>query len=400
MSYIIFENAGEIDPLLIKTFGVSVKESDSPIGFFGTGLKYALAILLRTGHEVSIQAGERVLAFGRQTATLRGKAFNLVTMDGEPLGFTDEVGKTWDVWMAYREIYCNAKDEGGSVYEAEEAPAPQSGVTRIIVKGEDFVREHGRRSAFILIGKPLFTLDGCDVYSGETQSVFYRGVAVYRMQGDQRSRYTYNVTRSIELTEDRTAKYPILLPMHLATSIIGAEDEGFLRDLLVLSNSYYEHHFDFSSSGVWGTPKPAPQFLKAVATLATTRVGRVNVSAAMRYQTETRALLTPGKTELRGSEAEALKRATAFCDNLGFPVERYPITVTDTLGPGILGMAKDGHIYLSRQALMQGTKRTCSTLIEEYIHLHYGYADETREFEDFLIDRIVSLGEEMHGETL
>ena len=62
--YVIFENPGEIDPLAIRTFGVSVKEGDNPIGFFGTGLKYALAILLRTGHQVSMQAGELTLAFG------------------------------------------------------------------------------------------------------------------------------------------------------------------------------------------------------------------------------------------------------------------------------------------------------------------------------------------------
>ena len=36
---IVFENPGEIDVAAISTFGVSVKETDNPIGFFGTGLK-------------------------------------------------------------------------------------------------------------------------------------------------------------------------------------------------------------------------------------------------------------------------------------------------------------------------------------------------------------------------
>jgi hypothetical protein len=47
---VVFENPGEIDAAAIRTFGVSVKEGENPIGFFGTGLKYAIAILLRTGH--------------------------------------------------------------------------------------------------------------------------------------------------------------------------------------------------------------------------------------------------------------------------------------------------------------------------------------------------------------
>lgn len=46
---IIFRNAGTIDPKSITTFGVSSKENPGAIGFFGTGLKYALAILLRHG---------------------------------------------------------------------------------------------------------------------------------------------------------------------------------------------------------------------------------------------------------------------------------------------------------------------------------------------------------------
>lgn len=44
---IIFRNKGVIDPKSITTFGVSSKENPGAIGFFGTGLKYAIAILLR-----------------------------------------------------------------------------------------------------------------------------------------------------------------------------------------------------------------------------------------------------------------------------------------------------------------------------------------------------------------
>lgn len=35
MSYVVFENAGEIDARSIKTFGVSVKEGENPIGLKG-----------------------------------------------------------------------------------------------------------------------------------------------------------------------------------------------------------------------------------------------------------------------------------------------------------------------------------------------------------------------------
>jgi hypothetical protein len=157
--HVIFENDGEIDAAAIRTFGVSVKQGDNPIGFFGTGLKYALAILLRTGHSVAIQSGLEKHRFALKDVTIRGETFQVVTMNRRELGFTTQVGKTWELWMAYRELYCNCKDEGGSVFIADQPRKPVSGKTRIIVGGDDFLAEHDRRSTFILLGEPMLKLD-------------------------------------------------------------------------------------------------------------------------------------------------------------------------------------------------------------------------------------------------
>ena len=126
---IVFENPGEIDVASISTFGVSVKESDNPIGFFGTGLKYAIAILLRNNHKVTIHSGVDTHAFDTENVTVRGRSFDFVrltTNEGQPerIGFTTEVGKTWEIWMAYRELFCNARDENGDAFLAREMPEP------------------------------------------------------------------------------------------------------------------------------------------------------------------------------------------------------------------------------------------------------------------------------------
>lgn len=63
---ILFQNPGEIDLLSIASFGVSVKEGENPIGFFGTGLKYAIAVLLRTGHRITVMTGPRVAGKQRE----------------------------------------------------------------------------------------------------------------------------------------------------------------------------------------------------------------------------------------------------------------------------------------------------------------------------------------------
>src|ERR1035437_3063720 len=134
MNHIIFENSGEIEPLAITTFGSSVKESKNPIGYFGTGLKFALAVLLRENHKILLQCGDRQVEIGVRSQTIRGKEFQLVFIGENPAGFTTELGKNWKTWMAYRELHCNAKDEPDSrIYESAEVPAPMLGKTRLIV---------------------------------------------------------------------------------------------------------------------------------------------------------------------------------------------------------------------------------------------------------------------------
>ena len=57
MTYVIFENPGTLDPRALTIMGLNAKENDNPIGYFGTGFKYGVAIALREGCNVIIQDG-------------------------------------------------------------------------------------------------------------------------------------------------------------------------------------------------------------------------------------------------------------------------------------------------------------------------------------------------------
>lgn len=175
---IVFENSGEIDPRLITTFGVNVKEGDNVIGFFGTGLKYALSILMRSDCAVVIQSGLQQFTFGKKTIEIRGKPFEFVTMNGEPLGFTTEVGKQWKLWMAYRELYCNAQDEGGRCYATDGTPAPEAGVTRVVVDSAEFAAIAGEHKKYFLSGEPFIATPIANIHHGQTNGVYYRKVLV------------------------------------------------------------------------------------------------------------------------------------------------------------------------------------------------------------------------------
>lgn len=134
---IIFENSGEIDPRLISLIGVNVKERSNAIGYFGTGLKYAVACLLRWGEKLTVQSGLAEFTFDTEEAKIRGQSFGVLVMrsavDHLQLGFTTDLGKRWEPWMVYRELWCNAHDEPAPrVYVAHRA-GPDAYVTAFLL---------------------------------------------------------------------------------------------------------------------------------------------------------------------------------------------------------------------------------------------------------------------------
>ena len=90
---IYFGNQGAMDLDVIRVMGVSVKVKDNPIGFFGTGLKFAICTLLRSGHKVKlIINGVEVYEFSVEDVTIRGETFQRIKMNDELLPFTTELG--------------------------------------------------------------------------------------------------------------------------------------------------------------------------------------------------------------------------------------------------------------------------------------------------------------------
>ena len=118
MPSIFFSNPGHMDILAATTLGVNAKTNDSPIGYFGTGLKYAIATLLRHNHEIVISIGDTYYTFFSTPMKSRNKSYHLVEMringdERRPLGFTTDLGKNWGIREAYRELYSNMLDEEG-----------------------------------------------------------------------------------------------------------------------------------------------------------------------------------------------------------------------------------------------------------------------------------------------
>lgn len=391
--YVIFENNGEIDPLLITTFGVNVKEGDNAIGFFGTGLKYALSILLREGCEVWIQSGTEQHQFAKQTIELRGKPFEFVTMDGKPLGFTTEVGKKWELWMAYRELYCNATDEQGGVSRSKAMPEPTEGFTRVIVRGDKFnavADEHGR---YFLIGEPAMPGNLVNRHSGHSAGVYYRRVLVGQLSGKP-TLFTYNLVTHMQLTEDRTLRYPFMASHAIARSIVISDDEHYIRQCVLAADVFHESELQYDTD-----EDPSAAFMSVMAACVKDNISKVAPSARVKYEKHCKARAKPDLVELNAVEQAALEKARAFCEKIGFHID-YPIVTVESLGSEVYGMASNETIFLAHRAFMVGVKCVAGTLIEEYVHLKHGHADYTRGFQNYIIDRLVGMGEQIIGEPL
>lgn len=122
MSYIKMTNPGTFDIIKsLSLMGASVKTTDTPIGLFGSGSKYALAQAARLHIPITI-VGEQILQLTTTKDSFRGKEFDIVSLRNEktgevfPTGTTTEFGKEdWnDVWFIFREFYSNMLDEGGT----------------------------------------------------------------------------------------------------------------------------------------------------------------------------------------------------------------------------------------------------------------------------------------------
>lgn len=383
---IIFKNPGVIDPRAIKIFGVSSKDNPSAIGFFGTGLKYAVSILLRNDCAIRIVSGGETYEFGTVEATIRNDNFSVVTMNGEELGFTTHVGAKWELWMAYRELWANAMDEGGEVFETGSFYHPEPHTTSIIVTGEAFEKVYEDRAQYILESTPIETVGKVEIHpGGNTHNIYFKKMLVSSSKKPYLNKY--NINSHLDLTEDRTAKWGFELIGHIARTVVNSTNSDMIRRALT-HEDFIEFNLDY------GVNEPGETFLTVATELAKDRGQKMNMSAYRMVRERNRDKLTPNSMVLSPFQSKMLSRAASFCAAIGYDTSEYETIITDDLGDGIMGLAENGRIYLSLRTFDMGTKFLASTLLEEYIHLKFRHLDYTLEMQNFLFEKLVSLAEE------
>ncbi len=391
---IIFKNEGLLDIRAVKTLGVSVKK-EGAIGYFGTGLKYALAVLLREQQVVTIYIGEDRYEFETRTENIQGKDFDLVFMNGEQMPFTTEFGKNWEVWMAFRELACNAQDEGGQFVYSEKAHEEKPNQTMIVVQGKKIEEAYGERDSIFYPYDRQEDHRRCDIVRKAATHLYYRGVRV--MPHENNTLFTYNLKEAIELTEDRTAKNIYQVRRHIADFFLYEADEDTIIRAVTAPDTYFEGEIDFYQPFA----SPSESFMKVMENLVSNHKP-CNQSAKELYKKLTKKEEKFTEAVLNDLQKKQLEKAINFLKKFEPEADVYPIVVCEALGDSILGMAdtKTHRVYLSKLVFDQGTKQVATTLLEEFYHLKHGFDDRTYDFQNFLFDKILSLAELAAGEPI
>lgn len=395
---IIFLNPGIMDLRGLRAFGVNAKTNTNPLGFFGTGSKYAVSGLLRSNCTITLWLGADKYLFGVKRDAMRGKEFDFVTLthpDGrvEELPYTLELGKTWEPWQFFRELHSNALDEGGSTIRGSYQPL--AGQTAFVVEGNAIEEAYNERNKIFLSSKPIIVSEKIDVHMGSSEYVYYRGVRVAKLL--RPSIYTYSLKKlNWGLTEDRTLREAVETPVALNKLISTCEDTDFLRNVLVASPDTYEHHI-----ADWWAEAPSSAFERVYEELRKEgRAAALTCLANTIWKVKHKSLPLPDPVEMTSIQRKQLKRAIEFCRKIGYSVDEFPIVVVPQARDGLMALAEGGRIVLTVGCFNQGTKIVAQALIEEWMHLKFNFSDMTRTFQTHLFEQLVTLGERLVDDPL
>jgi hypothetical protein len=259
-----FITATEIPLQSFTLLGINVKTKTDAIGRFGTGLKYAVAVILRHGGTIRLFISGTEYEFYLHGLKFRGKDFQQVRMrkratfggwlSSKALPFTTEFGKDWGLWQAYRELESNTRDESGHTTSDGIQPEAYKSGTVIEVDCPGFQEAIDEEQVFFDPGdKPkVNSCDIFDMYEGESKHFYYQGIRVYTLRYP--ARFTYNFKSPyVRLTEDRTADNAFSLFYWIAQEAMKLSSNNLVTRMLVKSdNPCMETHdlnFDVDKRG-------------------------------------------------------------------------------------------------------------------------------------------------------
>lgn len=414
--YIKISNQGEIDINSLLLLGATSKRGDnSKIGFFGSGLKYAMAVLLKNNIPFNIFAGEKEIKVSTSKQKFRGVDVSVIKVNNKLTSLTTDMGPDWKAWFAIRELYCNAIDEGNHSISIAGSPVGVKGETNIFVKFDYQLAElftnwnlyFSDKRSDVVVRSPEH---GTTLFSGnKSQFIVYRkGVRCY--EAKEKCLYHYDLTWA-RINESRVLENTWDLQSGLSKVWGKIATREMVADLF---NNYAD---TFESGLSWGYVSFFNQnwldviggrelMIDSVAgyfveDLALNREKFLILPAdivnslksyfgnRIRVKGMTDSDATGVEIPMDKQQAVDCKFAVDFLEKGGIKIEA-PIKIYKFTSESKLGEAKDGEIRLSQKVFNMGIREVIATILEENSHLESGAGDKTRSFQEYLMQMVIN----------
>lgn len=382
----VFWNSTIIEPAAWELHGVSSKDDpNTAIGRFGTGACYYIAVLLRTGHKLSIKAGEQWYHFGLVDMEFRGKEFKRVTCNGKELSFTTHYGINWTVDQAYREVYANCVDEGGIHFVGE----PMEEGTSVVIEGDGILDSMSRHEEIFLGSRePIAETNSVRIYQG-AGTIYFRGVKVGSVEN---AMFSYEMLGELELTEDRSIKHQYRIPQEIGRiACCTLQDKAIIRRILTAPESRWEHEIDFEWTS-WSN-----EFTEVATDLWKNSPTKLNQKVFRLLRKKVKDIGWEAR-EIDEDKEIMLEKAKDFLKRAGYEVTA-PIKLVDNDDHNTIAFYFNDTIHLTNKSFEEGMFHLVRVLMEENFHA-WGYSDACRGFEDFLQKELIKQASKRLKETL
>lgn len=372
MTYHYFTSKEDLDLAFLTTFGLSVKVGENPIGQFGTGLKYAIAVILRGGGSCSIVNSDQRLDLHAKREVVRGKEVERIYANDLPLPFTTELGKNWEPWMAFRELLSNSWDEGGG-WTQDLPPSPPyisvswSAFDSVAASFSDYFRP-SRPDRILAASKEMEVTAGSGL-------IFLQGIRVGQIPGGCLDYYLNPSPWRHFLTEDRVLSGTYVVQKELEACLtieaareINKHDGTDLLPSFRLSDYLAEPLMQLRQAKILRHP--------------------ILLSALERWEREQ----PPATRPPNEAEMKVIDWALDILQKCSFPL---PASYSISIAPeaNFLGRVnlEEASIEISSEAFRLGRREVLKTLLEEFTHLRTGARDKSYEMHHALLDNWLDL---------
>jgi len=416
--YFVIENDKEIDLRAFTLMGASTKRGDdSKIGFFGSGNKYAVALLMRENIHFKIFSGKKEIKFGKEVVSFGGQRYEVIIINGKETSLTTDMGPNWKNWFAIREFYSNALDEGKVKLDVSDTFEPKIGATKIYIEKTEVLSDFFSNLQKYILTNNINRIAKVKTRYGDVSLIkklddenliFYRkGIRIERKKKD--CLYWYDFEK-IGINESRTTEYSWEPNERIASFFAVTEDESIIGNFIKNYRSKYEEDLNWGDvhdklSSTWAKVLEGKRVIPlSIAVISGDFEMKINSLILSDKLAEKIFKEMPNITVVGFSktakykilketqlERQLINACLVKMEKFGYPYHKEVIIANFYENDVTARWDKAGdRIVLSRQHFPDNANELLGTMMEEYFH-STGQIDGRRAFVTFLINEIINI---------